>query len=306
MKARMLQRLEQRGYAGSVASIQHLHDLRRDIEANYGSGSFDEEFHQERLTGFAFSPPESLLEARSLIVVAVRQPQMRFAFAWKEELMPIIVPPTYIHWRETDRQVQETLAEVLGPEGYQVVQALLPKKPLAAHSGLAAYGRNNITYVAGMGSFHRLVAFYSDLPCEGENWQESRMVERCKGCQACIRQCPSGAISTERFLLHAERCIAFHNEKPGEVPFPAWLEASWHDCLVGCMQCQRVCPENKEFVGWVEEGAQFSLEETALLVAGTPLEQLPARMVKKLEECGLLDMVDILPRNLRVLLERMG
>lgn len=305
LKAKLLQQMEQREYAVCVASIEHVHELRESIEANHRNGVFDEALYQEYLSEFVYSPPESLSEARSLIVVAVRQSQVRFTFTWKGERTLIVVPPSYLHMREADLKVQESLAEVLGAEGYHVVPAVLPKKLLAVRSGLAMYGRNNITYVAGMGSFHRLSAFYSDMPCDGEeDWQGLRMMEQCNDCGACISQCPTGAISPERFLLHAERCIVFHNEKPRDVPFPSWLDLSWHNSLVGCMHCQRVCPENKPYLNLIEEGSEFSSDETALLMAGTPQDQLSAAMVKKLGECDLLSMMDAFPRNLKVLLEQ--
>jgi epoxyqueuosine reductase len=211
------------------------------------------------------------------------------------------VPPTYLHWRGTDQQAEDALAEILELEGHRVARAMLPKKLLAVRSGLAAYGKNNITYVPGMGSFHRLVVFYSDLPCQQDDWREPKMMERCEKCIACLRHCPTGAITSERFLLHAERCITFHNEKPSDVPFPEWLDASGHNCLVGCLHCQNICPENRDFLAWVGEGAEFSSEETSLLVEGIPLDQLPAAMVEKLEQSDLIDLLDVLPRNLKVL-----
>jgi len=190
----------------------------------------------------------------------------------------------------------------------------LPVKLLAVRSGLGAYGKNNICYVPGMGSFHRLVAFYSDLPCPEDNWQELQMLERCQNCSACVRHCPTGAIpsaqlrtgTSERFLLRAERCITFHNERAGDFPFPAWLDPSWHNCLVGCLDCQRICPQNKDFLEWVEEGAEFSREETALLLEGVPLDQLPAETGRKLEQLDLIEYFDALPRNLRVFFARRG
>jgi epoxyqueuosine reductase len=308
VKARLLRTLEEQGYLGRVVSVQHLRDLREGIAAPHRSGSFDEAFYQERLTGFVFEPPEGLPQARSLIVVAMRQPQIRFTFTWEGERIPVIVPPTYLHWEQNDRRVEKLLAELLEGEGYQVAQARLPKKLLAVRSGLAEYGRNNVTYVPGWGSFHRLVVFYSDLPFEDANgeeeWRKPRMMERCETCRACLHGCPSGAITRERFLLHAERCIVFHNEQPGEVEFPAWLDASWHNCLVGCMLCQRVCPEDRDVLAWIEDGAAFSAEETALLVRGVPLDGLPPETVRKLEAHDLLELLDILPRNLRALFEQ--
>jgi epoxyqueuosine reductase len=278
----LFSQLEERGYQGRIVSIQHLDDLQEEIEGHYRQGLFDEEFYQTWITRFAFSPPDSLPGARSLIVVAIPQPQTRVVFTWNGETLPLIIPPTYVGYGETNRQAEDLLAGILGPAGYRVAQATLPIKLLAVRSGLGAYGKNNICYVPGMGSFHQLAAFYSDLPCQEDNWQESRMMESCQNCSACLRNCPTGAIPSatpstlrpgsgqaslraglrtgpsERFLLRAEQCITFHNEKAGDVPFPAWLDPSWHNCLIGCLDCQRVCPQNKDFLEWVEEGVEFS------------------------------------------------
>jgi len=298
----LFSQLKERGYKGRIVSIQHLGDLQEEIEGRYRQGLFDEEFYQEWLTGFAFSPPDSLPEARSMIVVAVPQPQTRVTFTWDGEPVRFIIPPTYFEQR-TENRVRELLARVLEPAGYRVAEAVLPKKLLAVRSGLAAYGKNNISYVPGMGSFHGLVAVYSDLSAQEDNWREPQMMESCQNCSACLRHCPVGAITSERFLLRAERCITFHNEKPGDVPFPAWIDPSWHNCLVGCLHCQRVCPQNREFLHWVEERVEFSQEETALLLQGVALDQLPPATAKKLEQSDAVELLDVLPRNLGVLLK---
>ena len=155
-----------------------------------------------------------------------------------------------------------------------------------------------------MGSFHRLVALYSNLPCEEDHWGESQMLETCQKCSACLRRCPVGAITSERFLLRAERCITFHNEKDHSVPLPEWLDPAWHNWLVGCMHCQLVCPENQDVVRWVEEGPEFSEEETARLLQGAPLEQLPAETAEKVQESEIAGFLEVVPRNLRLLLEK--
>lgn len=280
MLEELLSQLQERGYDGRVVAIQRLGDLQEEIEGRHRQGLFDEEFYQERLTGFAFGPPDSLSEARSIIVVAIPRPQTRFTFIWDGEPVRFIVPPTYFEQKTEDR-VRELLARVLEPAGYQVAEAVLPKKLLAVRSGLATYGKNNISYVPGMGSFHGLVAVYSDLPAQEDNWREPQMMASCRDCAACLRHCPVGAITSERFLLRAERCITFHNEKPVDVPFPAWIDPSWHNCLVGCLHCQRICPQNRDLLQWVEEGAEFSPEETALLLHGLTLDQLPPCDSKK-------------------------
>jgi epoxyqueuosine reductase len=176
----------------------------------------------------------------------------------------------------------------------------LPLKLLAVRSGLGLYGRNNICYVPGFGSFLQLVAVYSDLPCDRDGWREAQMLERCQDCSACRLNCPTGAISSDRFLLRAERCIVFHNERKGSIPFPAWMDSSWHNCLVGCLHCQRVCPENKDFLHWIEGREEFSEEETSLLLQGAALDELPSETVGKLEKLDLIEYLDTLPRNLGV------
>jgi len=302
MKATLLQHLAACGYQGRSVSIRRLDDLHEGLECFHRQGQFDDGFYRARLADFSFGPPDDLPDARSLIVVAYRDPPVRFTFHWRGVAVPVTVPPTYLHWIEKDRAAERTLSEYLQPAGHRVGQARIPKKLLAVCCGLASYGRNNITYVSGMGSFHRLAAFCSDLPCDGDEWPGPRVMARCERCRACARACPTGAIDPARFLIHAERCITFWNEEPPSVAFPDWMNPSWHNCLVGCMHCQTVCPENQGIAEHIEEGAEFSEEETSLLLRGVPPTDLPAALADKLRESDLLDVVDILRRNLGVLL----
>jgi len=53
---------------------------------------------------------------------------------------------------------------------------------------------------------------------------------------------------------------------------------------------------------WIEEGGEFSSQETALLLAGPAIDRLPAETVKKLEQNDLVGLLDVLPRNLRAAL----
>lgn len=295
--------LAARGYRGRIVAIHRLHDLREDIEEHRRQGRLDEELYQEHMSGLSFCPPDSLPEAQSIIVVAVPQPRVRFTFTWHGQSLPLVVPPTYLHGREADQHIQNLLGDILNPQGYHVAPAVLPEKLLASRSGLGVYGRNNLCYVPGLGSFHRPVALYSDVPCLVDPWRDLEVLERCQACAACQSSCPTGAIAAERFLLRAERCLTFHNERSTDVPFPQWLDPAWHNCLVGCLCCQRVCPENRDVWPWVVEGGTFREEETALLWEGVPLDQLPPAMVQKLTQSDLVDLLEVLPRNLGAFLD---
>jgi epoxyqueuosine reductase len=198
--------------------------------------------------------------------------------------------------------VKEAVAEPLAAAGRTSAPALLPVKTLATSCGLAEYGRNNITYVPGMGSFHRLVAVFTDLPADEDTWQEPKRLAACDRCRACREACPTAAIGDDRFLLHAELCLTFWNEKPGDVQFPSWINPAWHNCLVGCMRCQDVCPENRAVLGNIEPTTEFSEAETELLLAGTGFANLSAATRRKLEEHDLAAALESFPRNLNALL----
>jgi len=302
MKETIPQSLEMHGYRGRVVSIHRLRALQEEIRDRYERGLLDEDLYQTYLAKFDSQSPQNIANARSLIVVAYGDPPVRITFGWKGKGVQLFVPPTYLNADAKDLEVGRVLTELLGPEGYHLSQVVVPKKLLAVRSGLARYGKNNITFVEGLGSFHRLVVFCSDYPCEEDQWIEARMLERCERCQACQRSCPSGAIGPDRFLLRAERCLTFWNEKPGRVAFPGWVEDSWHNCLVGCLHCQWVCPENRELLDWQEEGAKFSDLETELILAGGDPSGLPALLMKKLKRWDLLELFDVLPRNLKACL----
>lgn len=301
----IIRNLEKQSYKASVLSVDRLADLREDIEAGRRNGLYDEDLYREYLSGFVFGPPVELRDARSIVVIATPQTHVSFTFCRDGGDVTAVVPATYLHGRETDSKAQDTLAGLLAPAGYHVAPAVLPKKLLAVRSGLAVYGRNNVTYVAGLGSFHRLSAFYSDMPCDGEEWHELRLLDRCARCRLCHTLCPSGAIARDRFLLHGERCIVFHNEKPWTVPFPSWLDPAWHNCLIGCLLCQAKCPENRAIAGNCRKGAELTAGETELVLAGTPLDRMPASLAKKLEAHDLASLLEVLPRNLKALSEQL-
>ncbi len=202
--------------------------------------------------------------------------------------------------RDVSREeMQACLTDFLSERGYQVRRAYLPDKMLVARSGLARYGKNNITYIPESGSFHRPAAFYSDLPAPGLPLGEHQMLDMCRNCVACARACPTGAIAQDRFLLRAERCITFLNELPGE--FPGWVDPAWHNCVNGCMRCQLACPADRGVWDWAEERDGFDEEETGLILEGAVLDDLPPETRAKLGRLHLDHHIDVLPRNLGVL-----
>jgi epoxyqueuosine reductase len=299
---RLFNMIEEQGWKGSIVSISHLAELRNAIIGRYEDGLIEKTLYRKQLGFFSFDPPSDLSGANSIIVVAIPTPQMRIVFNWQGNRIPVIVPPIYISYTPRTEYVQALLAKWLRHEGYSISKPRLPLKTLAVCSGLAEYGRNNICYVPGMGSFIQLVAVLSDLPCDTDPWREPKQLDRCQTCVACIRHCPTAAITKDRFLLYAERCLTYHNESAND--FPDWINPLWHHCLIGCMRCQTACSENSEVKNWYKDRAEFSEQETGLFIKGVPPDQLPDETYAKMKSLEINEDYRLLCRNLSLIIEQ--
>lgn len=292
-------KLEEKGYRGTVLPIEHIAQLKYEIEECLSQKKIDAGLYEKYLSSFKFDATTSLPKACSIIITAAPQPQRKVTFHFNGQTYSVIIPPTY--YADTDDQIRNILENILNTNGYQLHRAALPLKLLAVRSGMAKYGKNNIAYVEGLGSFMRLRAFLSDMPSGKNDWSEPRVMKECDSCKACLKACLTRAIVPDRFLIHAERCITFLNEWPEE--FPEWIDPAWHNSLIGCMKCQLVCPVNKRFIKWVEEGEAFNEAETKIVLSGVPLDRIPPETADKLNRSYMVEYLDVLPRNLRALLK---
>jgi epoxyqueuosine reductase len=302
-KEYVISRIEERGWRGTIIPAYHLKELKEEIDDLYSKGQIDTEPYEEYFREFASNFPDDFCNPSSLIVVAMPQHYAEVHFSFDGRQVAVTIPANYLSWKENRQKVEDVMNEIMSPGGYSVLRVYIPLKLLAVRSGLAEYGRNNITYVPGMGSFHGLIGFLSNFPCEDGAWRTKKMMQACEKCAACRLMCPTGAITQERFTLHAGRCIPFHNERSSNVPFPAWLDPSLQDSLVGCMHCQKVCPVNKEFLKHKQIGPSFTDEETSALLRAMMPEELPPSVLSKLKEAGMIDIFDVIGRNLPPLLD---
>lgn len=295
-------RLEEQGSKWTSFSIEHLAEATQEIKERHRVGEIADEIYNEYLIGLQSSASGVLPGCRSIIVIATPQPLYQVGFTRNGRVHRFSIPPTYLH--HTDGEVEEILKSALEPAGYGFAPAMLPEKLVAVRSGLARYGRNNITYIDSMGSFYRIRCYYTHLPGLMDHWQQAELMEGCDRCNICIAACPTGALSHEQFPVKANRCLTFFNETTA--PWPQYVKSGWdidNKCLVGCMKCQFSCPKNQRQRDWMEPVEIFSEEETQLLLEITEQDELPEQTTKKIERLYLTEYIPTMSRNLNLLFQ---
>lgn len=292
--------LKPHGYQAKTASIAHLPEVQESVGKLVRQGLINKQLYER--WHFYLKTNENLPEAKTIIVVAMPQPITRIWFTWEGIKHPADIPPDYFAKTVNEPRAEAVLKNVLKTDGFRIVKAHLALKTLAVRSGLAEYGRNNISYVSGMGSLCTLVAFYSDCPCGDDNWREPAMMEACENCTLCRDVCPTGSIRADRFLIHAENCLGSLNEREPDFPYWAQLQPDWPNALIGCMSCQFACPMDKTYLHNIMDGPSFSEEETSHMLYKTPWEELFPETRQKLKD--VYGIYPLLARNLSALIEK--
>jgi epoxyqueuosine reductase len=260
---------KKKGYGVTFGDISKLRTVKTYIENKKRNFLFDKDFYKNWLVEFEHSDEPSMGNPVTLILLAIPKPAFKIPFTYKGELRTAILPPTYACYRPTFKQICNEARTEFMQEPYWIDRLSAPLKSLAVLTGLVKYGRNNITYHSEMGSYFQLVGLITNIPLEPESTPDSldgenNLMLLCKTCQACLNACPTGAISKDRLLLHAERCYTLFSETSGKLS--KWPLPPSPECLIGCMRCQMVCPMNKGKLRY--ETAPFSLseEETDFMV----------------------------------------
>jgi epoxyqueuosine reductase len=296
-----------RGYRASWGPASLLGEVMGKLEGLSESGSLDPGFVRGWINWFFQNRDLPLDDAKSLIVVAVPRPTHSVAFETSAGRIDALLPPTYVGFSRTIRDVRDDLRNGVFRDGGGLEICTYPVKSIATRIGLAKYGRNNITYVEGMGSYHELVCLLTDVelrPEDGMRLTGPQPLAECEDCDRCIRSCPTAAIPRDRFLINAARCLTNYNESEG--PFPRDVPPSAHHCLIGCLVCQRVCPINKRRYRVEDTGLFFDRDETEILLSLEENRDNPAAAAvrAKFERLGMSEDPLLMGRNLRALIEK--
>ena len=293
-----------RGYQVGWGPAEIVRLAGSELLARREARELDEELFRETLVNV--SRPALPEWAASVVVVATPRTASRVGFDLGDRVLETILPPIYRHFRATFAEVRRDL-EGNALRGARVEPIRAPLKAVAARLGLVRYGRNNLTYAAGIGSYLQLCGYVTDadLPAMNASLQSPMLLPECDGCDICSLACPTDAIDADRVLLHAERCLTFANERPD--PWPAWLPATSHHCLIGCLACQRCCPANPR-LEISDSGLMFTSDETRVLLGERSSTEGGSEggVHRKLRDFGLSEEEHVLGRNLRALLDRRG
>jgi epoxyqueuosine reductase len=291
------------GWTARVVGAGRMDDLRSRVADVLASGELPGPTADHLADEIAFAWPKEVATPRAVVVAATARPLTRATLTVDGEPREAVVPPHYAGYHTVPEGLATALEAALEPVGAVAARFEPPLKTLAACAGLARYGRNNIAYVRGLGSYLMLAAAATDAPPPADtSWGEPRQLDRCERCSACMRACPTGAIRSDRFLLQSDRCLTAANEDAAA--FPDWVDPAWHHTAVGCLRCQQSCPENAGVELVVAPAEVLDESETRALLAAAPAEQLSAETREKLARCGLDYAPALIARNLHALLAR--
>jgi epoxyqueuosine reductase len=319
-KAQISEWAAARGYGLAIAGLGVVEEARKKLEDRKSSGMIDAKFFDENLTKFRYLEGTGITKPECVVIVAVPSPISVLPVTIGERRIDALIPPTYVRYNQTFADVLADMRENALGKNVQAEVLKAPLKSLAVHMSLVSYGRNNITYATGLGSGHQLCGYIVgsvEGQIEGCAIAEGRetMLERCTTCRACVEVCPTGAIREDRFLISAERCFTLLSES--RKPMPAWAAPPKALCLIGCLACQQVCPENKGRLKTVPSGVEFTAEETeAVMEAGRRIEagDCGADRIRKnaaltsarakFDLLGMSEDLEVMGRNLEYFLNR--
>jgi len=297
-------------YKYKTISISHLDELQEDIDKLRREGKLsDNKTYRSYIDNKKFKVPENLPDAKSIVILAIFSKLALVNFHLDDKKYEVMIPPNYYDDGTTFEDFENIiLNEIIKEPGYKVeFTNKLHVKLLAVRSGLGKYGRNNICYVDNWGSMINLFAYFTDFQFEEDNWTDIKMMDQCKHCTICINNCLTGAIpnpSDENFVVNVGKCISVYNEIEGIIP--TWIPSDAHNALIGCMRCQKPCPNNRETIKITERMEDITENETKALLDGQTDEKIVNSLSKKLKMFSPSNAKEVLPvikRNLKALIK---
>jgi len=144
----------------------------------------------------------------------------------------------------------------------------------ARHAGVGFVGTNGCLIVPGRGSFFFLgeiittAALPPDEPC----------TLTCGDCRRCVEACPAGALNGDG-TLDASRCLSCLLIEDHAQHLPGWVAQVIGRRVVGCDQCQLVCPHNAHATATAID--DFAPTPTVMHLTADDIEQMTSGQFKR-------------------------
>lgn len=294
-----------RGYHTAEGSVSLLEKVCASLKKRWEQREIEDAFFRNYLEGFSYLDGSQLENPQSILIIAVPRPAHILSFSLETKVVETTLPPTYVRYRKIFSEVRDDLKEAVSAFSCRLEILSAPLKALASLMGLISYGRNNIGYIQGLGSYFQLVGIVLDKRIGGKRriiGSKQSLLSRCQDCRICVETCPTGAISKDRFLFHAEKCYTLFSES--SEPIPEGFKPPSPKCLIGCLRCQQVCPENRRLLRYEKAAVSFDLEETlTFLDEAHAANVLGERARSKLLKLELTEDFPIYARNLKRMFE---
>jgi len=290
-----------RGYRFATAPVSLLNDVRRSLEQRRNSGEIDPDFFRGNLAFFKYLDGTAMGNPVSIILIAVPRPAHVLTFSIAGKTTEMLLPPTYVNYQKMFEDVRDDLSGALAAYGCRLEVLSAPLKALGNRMGFLKHGRNNIGYVKDLGSYLQLVGLISEKPVHDEDFSPrvgEALLDRCGECRICTKACPTQAIDLQRVLIRAEKCYTLFSESMNPIPEGLWPPSP--QCLIGCLRCQDVCPENKGLLRYAKTAVSFTALETESFLNLAPGSERGIDVAReKFRDLGLSADVLLYARNLR-------
>jgi epoxyqueuosine reductase len=312
IKSKIFEGLHQLGIKGAVVSLDRLRDIDSDISTLLSSGEINLEAnkdipqyqysYEKIISGkkYRYDSNNDPIGAKSVLILAVPMPVHKVGFTIHGNIVDVLIPSDYMQ-REASKELDEYLKNTLNMFGHKAIKAKLSLKLLAVRGGLAEYGRNNISYVEGMGSRLFLTAYYIDCQLPEDTWREPVRMKMCDTCRACMNNCPTKAIIDNKRVILAERCLVLYNEFEDDIP--KWINKEYHNALIGCVKCEEKCPMNLRYKNQLVMLPAFSEEQTKEILQSKNVNDLSLKTYRMILDYEINEYYDVFHRNFSLLVK---